>query len=341
MSLKESYQFFFKMGAAIPRQVLKDELVLRHIAQEYDSITCENDMKPENLLDAEANRKEPERYDRSPAVTFEKMDPYMEYAKKNGIGMRGHTLVWHNQTPRWFFSKDYRNEEDAPLADRETMLARMESYICEVMTYVQRKWPGVVYAWDVVNEAVVEEGLRESLWTRTVGQDFVLWAFRFARKYSDGKAALFYNDYDTFLPWKREAIYNLILKPLLEEGLVDGMGMQTHLTMETDLDEYEKSLRYYGALPLQIQITELDIHNTDPSEESMERLARRYESLFDQFVKARKDKAANLTGVTFWGLQDDMSWLTAFRKQRSYPLLFDGQLKPKKAYYAVLRAAGK
>ena len=106
MSLKESYQFCFKMGAAIPRQVLKDEPVLRHIAQEYDSITCENDMKPENLLDAEANRKEPERYDRSPAVTFEKIDPYMEYAKKNGIGMRGHTLVWHNQTPRWFFAKD-------------------------------------------------------------------------------------------------------------------------------------------------------------------------------------------------------------------------------------------
>ena len=341
MSLKESYQFCFKMGAAIPRQVLKDEPVLRHIAQEYDSITCENDMKPENLLDAEANRKEPERYERSPAVTFEKIDPYMEYAKKNGIGMRGHTLVWHNQTPRWFFAKDYRNEEDAPLADRETMLARMESYIRTVMTYVQQKWPGVIYAWDVVNEAVVEEGLRESFWTGTVGQDFVLQAFRFARKYSDGSAALFYNDYDTFLPWKREAIYDLILRPLLEEGLVDGMGMQTHLTMETDLGEYEKSLRYYGALPLQVQITELDIHNTDPSEESMERLAQRYESLFDQLVKARKDKAADLTGVTFWGLQDDMSWLTAFRKERSYPLLFDGQLKPKKAYYAVLGAAEK
>ena len=119
------------------------------------------------------------------------------------------------------------------------------------------------------------------------------------------------------------------------------MGMQTHLTMETDLDEYEKSLRYYGALPLQVQITELDIHNTDLSEESMERLAQRYESLFDRLVKARKDKAADLTGVTFWGLQDDMSWLTAFRKERSYPLLFDGQLKPKKAYYAVLGAAEK
>ena len=339
MSLRKKYQQYFKMGAAIPGRVLKEESVLHHITEEYDSITCENDMKPENLLDAEANQAQPEKYDRNPALTFERVEPYMDFAAANGIGVRGHTLVWHNQTPRWFFAKNYCADEDAPLADRKTMLARLESYIRTVVETTQERWPGVIYAWDVVNEAVLEEGLRESLWLRSVGEDFVLQAFRFARKYVKPGTALFYNDYDTFLPWKREAIYEYILKPLLAEGLVDGMGMQTHLTMETSLEEYETSLRYFGALPLQVQITELDIHNPDASDSSMERLALRYQKLFKILLQAKKDKAANITGVTFWGLGDDMSWLSAFRKEKSYPLLFDGKLRPKKAYYAVLEAA--
>ena len=332
MSLRKKYQPYFKMGAAIPGRVLKEESVLRHITEEYDSITCENDMKPMFLLDEARSCAQPEKYDRNPALTFEKVEPYMDFAAANGIGVRGHTLVWHNQTPRWFFAKDYCADEDAPLADRKTMLARLESYIRTVVETTQERWPGVIYAWDVVNEAVLEEGLRESLWLRSVGEDFVLQAFRFARKYVKPGTALFYNDYDTFLPWKREAIYEYILKPLLAEGLVDGMGMQTHLTMET-------SLRYLGALTLQVQITELDIHNPDASGSSMERLARRYQKLFEILLQAKNDRTANITGVTFWGLGDDMSWLSAFRKERSYPLLFDGKLRPKKAYYAVLEAA--
>ena len=105
MSLRKKYQPYFKMGAAIPGRVLKEESVLRHITEEYDSITCENDMKPENLLDAAANQAQPEKYDRNPALTFEKVEPYMDFAAANGIGVRGHTLVWHNQTPRWFLQK--------------------------------------------------------------------------------------------------------------------------------------------------------------------------------------------------------------------------------------------
>lgn len=338
MSLRESYHQFFKMGAAVPGRIFGDEVTLAHIVEEYDSITCENDMKPMFLLDEARNCAEPEKYGRCPAVKFDTIERYMDFARDKGLGVRGHTLVWHNQTPRWFFTEGYSKEEDAPLADRDTMLARLENYIHDVLDYIQKRWPGVIYAWDVVNEAIDNGGLRESLWTKTVGEDFVIQAFRFARKYADSKVSLFYNDYDTFVPWKRDAICERILNPLLEEGLVDGMGMQAHLTMETDLGEFEKSLKCFGALSLQVQITELDIHNTDPSEVSMDALAKRYEQLFRIFLESKKEGKADVTGVTFWGLHDGITWLTFFRKEKSYPLLFDEKIQPKKAYEAVLHA---
>lgn len=339
MSLRESYQPYFKMGAAIPGRIFKEEATLAHIVQEYNSITCENDMKPMFLLDEARNCAEPEKYNRNPAVKFDTIERYMDFAKEKGLGVRGHTLVWHNQTPRWFFAEGYSKEEDAPLADRDTMLARLENYIRGVLEAIQERWPGVIYVWDVVNEAIDNGGLRESLWTKTVGEDFVIQAFRFARKYADSKVSLFYNDYDTFVPWKRDVICERILKPLLAEGLVDGMGMQAHLTMETDLAEFEKSLQVFGALPLQVQITELDIHNADSSEASMDALAERYAQLFRILLGNKKEGKANVTGVTFWGLHDGITWLTFFRKERSYPLLFDENLQPKKAYEAVCRVA--
>lgn len=338
MSLKESYQSFFKIGAAIPAGVFENHSVLEHILTEYNSITCENDMKPENLLDAQKNQMEPEKYDKCPAVTFDRIINYMDFAQNNGLGVRGHTLIWHNQTPRWFFAEGYSIKENAPLANRETILARMENYIRVVLEYIQQRWPGVIYAWDVVNEAVDNGGLRESLWTQTVGEDFFLHAFRFARKYADSRVSLFYNDYSTFIPWKREAICKHILSPLLKEKLIDGMGMQSHFDMDTDLNEYKDGLFCFGALPLQIQITELDIHNADSSEASMKLLAEKYEKLFQLLLKTIKEKKADITGVTFWGIHDDMSWLTGFRGEKSYPLLFDGQLQPKMAYNSVLQA---
>ena len=341
MSLKEVYQPYFKIGAAVGENAFGRPAALYHLRQEYDSITCENDMKPEKLLDEKENRRDPGKYDRDPAVNPEAARKYLEYAKENGMRMRGHTLVWHNQTPRWFFARGYEMGENAPLADRETMLARLDGYIRSVMTFVQEEYPGIIYAWDVVNEAVEDGGIRPSLWTQTVGEDYILQAFRIARKYAAPSVSLFYNDYDTFLPWKREVICERILKPLLAEGLVDGMGMQSHMTMEKpELSEYEKSLRTYGALGLEIHVTELDIHNTDSSAISMEVLADRYRRLFSILVRAKKEGAANVTNVTFWGLQDEESWLTGFRGAKSFPLLFWKGYRPKEAYGAVLAVPG-
>lgn len=341
MSLKGVYAPWFKIGTAVPETAFASPEALSALEAQYSSMTCENEMKPWYILDEEANRKKPEKYRICPALRFEGIIKYLEFAARKGIGMRGHTLVWHNQTPEWFFREGYRKEEDAPLADRETMLARLENYIRGVLTFVQERWPGVIYAWDVVNEAVDQEGWRRSLWTRTIGDDYVLQAFRFARKYAAPGVSLFYNDYETFLPWKREKICSLVLEPLKREGLVDGMGMQSHLTMQDPTpEEYENSLRRFGGLGLQIQVTELDIHNTDPGERSMHALAERYRTFFTLLLRMKKEKAADITGVTFWGMQDEESWLGGFRGEKSYPLLFGAHYLPKAACLAVLSVPG-
>ena len=328
MSLKSVYHPYFKIGAAVPAKAFSDARAQEALLCQYDSFTCENEMKPQHLLDEEENRRNPEAHDRCPAVSFQGIRVALDFARENGMKMRGHTLVWHNQTPRWFFTESYSDREDAPLVDRETMLARLEGYIRSVLCFVQEEYPGIIYAWDVVNEAVEDGALRRSWWTETVGEDFILQAFRFARKYCAPGVDLFYNDYDTFVPWKRDVICEQILKPLMAEGLVDGIGMQSHMTMQTpSLKEYEKAVSIFGALGLQVQVTELDIHNPDPSRPSMEALAARYREVFTILTRAKKEGLADITGVTFWGMQDEDSWLTGFRKVRSYPLLFaDGFL---------------
>ncbi|MCR5502365.1 MAG: endo-1,4-beta-xylanase [Lachnospiraceae bacterium] len=338
LTLKDAYAPYFRIGAAISGRDLHTAAHTKLLTAQFGSFTCENSMKPMFFLDQEENKKDPEKYDLSPALTFEKAVPYLEFASASGIAMRGHTLVWHNQTPKWFFHKGYN--EMKPLADRDTMLKRMESYIRGVLEFTKEKYPGVIYAWDVVNEAVDEGAVRKSLWTKTVGEDYVLKAFEFARKYADPDTALFYNDYETAEEWKRDFIIKEILKPLIAKNLVDGMGMQSHLLMDHPTPEaYRTALEMYGALGLEIHVTELDMHNADPSKESMKALADRYRQFFEILLDAKKSGKANVTSVTFWNLLDEESWLTGFRRETSYPLLFRGRCEAKEAYYAVLDAA--
>lgn len=338
MNLKTAYEPYFKVGAAISGKNLRTPADMKLLKAQFNSFTAENDMKPMYFLDKDACKDDPDRYDLAPALKFDRAIPYLEAAKENGLSMRGHTLCWHNQTPKWFFCEHYN--EMFPLADREKMLARLENYIKGVLEFVQKEYPGVIYAWDVVNEAVDEGAFRKSLWTRTMGEDYVLKAFEFAKKYVAPGVDLFYNDYETALDWKRDFIIANILKPLKEKGLVDGMGMQSHLLMDhPKYEDYRKALEMYGALGLKINITELDLHNADPSEASMHALAERYSEFFKIYLEAKKSGKANVTSVTFWNLKDEDSWLSGFRRETSYPLLFKGKSEAKEAYYAVLEAA--
>ncbi len=337
MSLKTAFEPYFRMGVALSGWNLATPSHRELVKEEFSSITAENDMKPAAFLDGQANLENPARYNETPVIKPDKAVPYLEFAKQNHIPMRGHNLVWHNQTPRWFFYQNY--DVEGKLADRDLMLARLDHYIHSVLDFVQTNYPGVIYAWDVVNEAVDEGDFRKSLWLETVGKDFVVRAFEIARKYAAPGVSLFYNDYETAQEWKRDFILDKILKPLMEKGLVDGMGMQSHLLMDHPrMEDYRTALCLYGALGLEVQVTELDIHNADPSAESMRRLAGRYQELFRLLTETKKEGKANITSVTFWNLLDEQSWLSGFRREQSYPLLFHGDCERKEAYYSVLEA---
>ena len=342
MSLKTVYAPYFKIGTSVSWKNLESERAKEELKKHYNSITAENAMKPMFYLDAEANKANPEKYKLEPALKFDTYRMVLNFAKENQLSVRAHVLLWHNQTPLWFFKENYEDNMEAPWASKETMLARMEYVIKNVLGFVQTEYPGVIYAWDVVNEAVEEQGeegwRKKSGWYQTIGEEFVLHAFRFAKKYAAEGVALFYNDYNTSLPFKRDFICENILKPLIAEGLVDGMGMQSHLVLHGhSLADHEKALHLYGSLGLEVQLTELDIHVADPSEKTMAELAEAYGELFRILVKAKKEGLANVTNVTFWGMKDDESWLTGFRKERSYPLLFDDNYGEKAAYDAVVK----
>ncbi len=342
--LAKAYTDYFTIGAATSDFVLSSKFTQNIVLSEFNTITMENEMKPYNLLNFNSNVLNPEKYNTSPALDLNKLDKYLKFAQDNGLKVRFHTLVWHSQTPTWFFKENYSNSPSAKNVSREVMLKRMESYIKQIMEYTS-KYPGVIYAWDVVNEAIEPShkqtnGYRtyDSLWYQVIGEDFVEKAFEYARKYSYDDAGLFYNDYSTENPTKRTAIYNMA-KKLKDKGLIDGLGLQSHIDMYSpSISEIETSIKKYSELGLKINITELDMHNNQKTDEAFQNQAIRYGDIFDMLVKLDKEGTADITNVTFWGVLDTQSWLTNFRRETSYPLLFDGLGQPKPCYYEVLDA---
>lgn len=336
--LKEAFAEDFTVGVAVNMGALNDSDRMSFVCSHFNSITMENEMKPDSLLDGAASEKSS---DGMPEINTKKLDQILSRAKENNIPLRGHTLVWHNQTPDWFFSKDY--EPSKGLAGKDEMRKRMEAYIKKVLTYCQENYPGVVYAWDVVNEAMADEGgcRTKSRWYDIYGDEsYIEDAFTFARKYADPEVKLFYNDYNEYMPAKREMI-TATVKKLKEKGVLDGVGMQSHWDMDyptTDL--IDAALEKYGAIEgLEIQLTEIDMHNTDDSEEGLRAQADRYKQFFQTILQADRTGKANITNVTFWGVTDEDSWLTNFKGETSYPLLFQGEMEKKPCYDSILEAA--
>ena len=340
-SLYQAYQEYFPIGAAVTPRQLADPTVSALICRHFDSITAENAMKPENVLNRSATLAlgDPIRT----AQDFTRVDQMLSFARQNQIRVRFHTLVWHNQTPRWFFAENWSADPDAPLVAPETLLARQEAYIRDVMTHVNAFFPGVVYAWDVVNEALEPEhgapgGYRtKSLWYQVLKEAFVPAAFRAARRYLLPGQKLYYNDFSTFDPVKREALLSLLGK-LREEGLVDGLGMQAHLQYDTaNIVLCEEAARAYGKLGLALQVTEMDVHCPGRDEGRQAALARVYGDYFRMLLRLSGD-GIPVESATFWGVTDADSWLTGFRKEGSWPLLFTGDRDVKPAFRAVLDA---
>lgn len=336
-TLKEAFDGDFKVGVTTTSGYLSEEDRVTQIKENFNSITMENEMKPESLLDWDGSEKSK---DGMPAIKEETLEKALKAAQEAGIPLRGHTLVWYSQTPEWFFSKKY--DPSKGYVDKATMKKRMESYIKQVLTYCKENYPGLVYAWDVVNEAVGDDGnyRTESMWYETYGDfSYIKDAFTFARKYAEEGTKLFLNDYNEYIAQKRDLLYAKVVE-LYDAGLLDGVGMQSHWDMDfPSVDLFETALEKYASIDgLEIQLTEIDMHNTDDSEEGLKKQAERYKEFFDVITKMKREGKANITSVTFWGLKDGESWLSGFKGETSYPLLFTDDMEKKPCYDSILEA---
>jgi endo-1,4-beta-xylanase len=340
--LKDAFRDAFMVGTALAPQQFgeRDTASVALIAHQFNAIT------PENVLKWERVHPQLDRYDFAPA------DEYVAFGERHKMFVVGHTLVWHSQTPPWVF----QNAQGQPLT-RDELLARMKDHI----TAVVGRYKGRVKGWDVVNEALNEDGtLRDSPWKRIIGDDYLVKAFQFAHE-ADPAAELYYNDYNLDYPAKRDGAVRLV-RSLQAAGVpIHAVGTQEHLKLTTpSIAQVDSSIRMLSAAGVKVNVTELDIDmlppatrnatadvsvragaapNLDPYKsglpDSMQvALARRYEDLFRVYL----DHRDVIDRVTFWGVADHDSWLNGWpvRGRTNYPLLFDRSNKPKLAYQRVM-----
>lgn len=322
-ALKDLYQHAFKMGVAVSEDVLERKAPL--IAHHFNSVTAENVMKFESLQPEEG------------VFDFESSDRIVRYAMQNGMAVRGHTLVWHNQTPDWVFEG-----EDGKPASRDLLLQRMKKHIDTVMKHYEEE----ITTWDVVNEAISDKGsdlLRSSKWRELIGDDFIEHAFRFAHE-ANPKAQLFYNDYNEVNPEKADKIYQM-LQSLIEKGVpIHGLGLQCHWNVGTpEIATIKAALEKYASLGLRLHVTEMDVsiypHGEEakrfdtPPAERLEQQANRYEQFFQLFHSYRNV----IDSVTFWGVDDSYTWLDHFPvpNRKNWPFVFDEQSNPKAAFWEI------
>lgn len=346
-----------RIGCAATASELQDPKVWEIITTHFNAITFGNELKPDCLFDYSNGRvpgiEEAElngEIIQVPKIGYSRvtkmLDKVLEWNEQNPdnqIKVRGHVLVWHAQTPEWFFHEDYDKTKD--YVDKETMDKRLEWYIKTVLTHFtgpDSKYKDMFYGWDVVNEAVSDgggirtdhENPSESLSQDTHGSnsswyhiyqsdEYIINAFKYANKYAPADLELYYNDYNECTHPKMNSIAELLTKIKENEGepgvgtRISGMGMQGHYDMSNPgMDRIELAATTYGKIVGNVQLTELDLKardSYDGSEESKkeeyEKQASRYRIIYLMMENTGKKEGINLTGITFWGTVDHYSWL--------------------------------
>jgi endo-1,4-beta-xylanase len=344
-SLKDVYGDMFKFGTACTVSELAPDSTKALIRKHFNSLTAGNELKPENVLDREACLAlAANGDDENPKVTLETAKPILEFARKYNIPMRGHVLVWHSQTPMWFFKENY--DPDGAWVSKEKMLKRMENYIKNVFAAVKKDYSDVnFYAWDVVNECFDDYGsprkegfpaesnnYEASPWVKIFGDNsFIKPAFVYAKKYAPSGCKLYYNDYNEYMQ-KSDAIVKLCQDINSDGHYIDGIGMQSHLNVTNNgssdpfpsVSMYRQALEKYSKTGLDIQITELDCTVND---KRFDLQAKYYSDIMDAIV----DYKDYISAVVVWGTTDDISW----RADRD-PLLFNQDYSVKPCFESIV-----
>jgi endo-1,4-beta-xylanase len=344
-TLRDAFKPFFLVGASLNRAQFSEEdsRGTAIVKTQFDTIS------PENVLKWESVHPQPDRYD------FDGPDRYVAFGEKYKMFIIGHTLIWHNQTPKWVFE----DGEGRPVS-RDVLLKRMHDHIFTVVG----RYKGRIKGWDVVNEALNDDGtLRQSPWMKIIGEDYIAKAFQYAHE-ADPKAELYYNDYSLENDAKRKGAIELI-KKLQAQGIpVKAVGMQGHLKMDwPTVEQEDAAISDLEKLGIKVNITELDIDVLPPASQYrgadisvnfelqskldpyknglpdtvQQQLAKRYADLFRVYLKHN----SSIDRVTFWCVTDGDSWLNGWPVpgRTSYPLLFGRDGKPKPSFQSVIDAA--
>ena len=328
--LKDAYKDYFSIGVAVNMQNITNPEQIAIIKKDFNSITAENDMKPQPTEPAYGQ------------FNWENADKIANFCRSNGIKLRGHCLMWHAQIGKWMYQ-----DEKGNLVSKEKLFQNMKHHITAIM----ERYKDVVYAWDVVNEAISDGGrpvmgqkpspYRNSPLYQIAGDEFIKKAFIYARE-ADPNVLLFYNDYNAADPQKRDRIYNMV-KSMKEEGVpIDGIGMQGHYNIYgPSMEDVDAALTKYSTIVKHIHITELDIRANEEMgghlnfsreagdiSQTVKLLQEdQYTRLF-KILRKHKDVVDN---VTFWNLSDRDSWVGV----RNYPLPYDENYKPKRVYSLI------
>lgn len=329
-----------QFGTVINYKALSDQRFLELAKMHFNSLTASNEMKAYSLLDQAASKASE---DEMPVMDYTQADKILDFAQANGIGIRGHTLVWDAYMTDWFFREGYDSKGD--YVDSETMKKRLESYITQVITRFETKYPGVIYCWDVVNEAVGDsEGeylADDSRHVRTmrngannpfyklIGPDYVELSFLYAENAVDALKAenpdvdikLIYNDYNTFYDQKRDAICALVdsinAYAVDEEGnprrLCDGVDMQGYIggygkqagcMNDSDIEKIRTAVEMFASHGVEVHVTEVAVRNYENSDAFIKSHGDYYKRLFEMFISLNQGEDKPLTGISIWGLYD-------------------------------------
>ena len=363
-SLAQAYAPYFDyIGFATPKAVLQNGQVIKGLEHQGSCFTMENEFKPDFLFAWQQPSKlkdftgEDGKTYKVPENTpvLENIGTILKIAKYTNLKMRGHVLVWHAQTPDWFFRENY-GSNTAKYVSQDEMNARLEWYIKTILEYI-KDWEDkynegkrIVVTWDVVNEAA-SDNASESSWLRSdsnwyriyKSDKFIVNAFRYANKYAPKDLLLAYNDYGCSSVAKCAAICKIVdAIQAAPDARIDVLGMQSHIGMNTPItgpNSFETSVQKFIAKGLDVQITELDI-GLDGQRYNSERLKAKYKEFFKMCLANRKnDSKKGIRGITLWGTIDETSWIYNNNGVKNHPLLFEGNYTCKDAFYGVLEAA--
>ena len=347
--LKDEFANYFRVGNIFNGGTINNSGIKGIILKDHNAVECENETKPYATIVQNGST------DTNVKVTLNQCASILDFCAKNNIAFRGHTFVWHSQTPEWFFKSGF--SDNGGYVNSSTMDQRMESYIKNMFNAYATQYPTVnLYAYDVCNEVIYDGtasngGLRptngtngqngSSAWVRVYGNNsFVEKAFTYAAKYRPDGCKLYYNDYNEFADAKKTCIKNTILIPLHNKGILDGMGMQSHIDCSTGQWDWGNTTSYlnamddYLSLGIDVQVTELDI-SRDGGKYTDQQQAEKYKAIFKHCKEVNESGKykGKVTLVQVWGPNDNNSWVGKNNAgQPNYPLLYDGNNQPKTAY---------